>query len=121
MAGSGRKVQVTMRVDEDVLEAFKNEGEGWQTRMNDALRQWRQESTLTDMLCTYRRPSCAAFFASAALQEERRRGCLMFKAARSSKNKTYQTNVVDVLINLNFAPLARSCPHPAPAGYIGLF
>jgi len=42
-AGSGRKVQVTMRVDEDVLEAFKNEGEGWQTRMNDALRQWRQE------------------------------------------------------------------------------
>jgi len=32
-----------MRVDEDVLEAFKNEGEGWQTRMNDALRQWRQE------------------------------------------------------------------------------
>ncbi|WP_202801639.1 BrnA antitoxin family protein [Herbaspirillum sp. CF444] len=32
-----------MRVDEDVLEAFKNEGEGWQTRMNDALRQWGQE------------------------------------------------------------------------------
>lgn len=42
-AGSGKKVQVTMRLDEDIIAAFKKDGDGWQTRMNDALRQWRQE------------------------------------------------------------------------------
>ncbi|MDB5992494.1 MAG: hypothetical protein JWQ10_3897 [Herbaspirillum sp.] len=42
-AGSGTKVQVTMRFDEEVLNAFKSEGDGWQTRMNRALRQWLQE------------------------------------------------------------------------------
>ncbi|MDR3016462.1 MAG: BrnA antitoxin family protein [Delftia acidovorans] len=31
------KVQVTIRVDSAVLEAFKAEGAGWQTRMNEAL------------------------------------------------------------------------------------
>ena len=41
-AGSGTKVQVTMRFDEDVLEAFKTGGDGWQTRMNGALREWLQ-------------------------------------------------------------------------------
>jgi len=41
-AGSGTKVQVTMRIDEDVLEAFKTDGDGWQTRMNGALREWLQ-------------------------------------------------------------------------------
>ncbi|AYR26584.1 BrnA antitoxin family protein [Herbaspirillum rubrisubalbicans] len=39
-AGSGTKVQVTMRFDIDVLEAFKSEGAGWQSRMNGALREW---------------------------------------------------------------------------------
>lgn len=39
-AGSGSKVQVTMRFDIDVLEAFKSEGAGWQSRMNGALREW---------------------------------------------------------------------------------
>jgi uncharacterized protein (DUF4415 family) len=42
-AESGTKVQVTMRFDEEVLDAFKSEGDGWQTRMNRALRQWLQE------------------------------------------------------------------------------
>jgi len=42
-AGSGKKVQVTVRFDEDLIAAFKEEGNGWQTRMNDALRQWRRE------------------------------------------------------------------------------
>ncbi|GEM_PF-5792399 len=42
-AGSGKKIQVTMRLDEDIIAAFKEDGDGWQTRMNDALRQWRQE------------------------------------------------------------------------------
>ncbi|NUT63514.1 BrnA antitoxin family protein [Herbaspirillum sp. C9C3] len=39
-AGSGTKVQVTMRFDIDVLEAFKSQGAGWQSRMNGALREW---------------------------------------------------------------------------------
>ena len=39
-AGSGRKVPVTMRLDADVVAAFRAEGSGWQTRMNDALREW---------------------------------------------------------------------------------
>ncbi|MCY4007429.1 MAG: BrnA antitoxin family protein [Rhodobacteraceae bacterium] len=33
------KVSTTIRLDPDVLEAFKSEGPGWQGRMNDALRK----------------------------------------------------------------------------------
>jgi uncharacterized protein (DUF4415 family) len=33
------KVTLTMRVDADVLEHFKAQGRGWQTRINDALKQ----------------------------------------------------------------------------------
>lgn len=32
------KVAVSMRLDRDVIEAFKKGGPGWQTRMNEALR-----------------------------------------------------------------------------------
>ena len=32
------KVSKTLRIDADVLEAFKRTGRGWQTRMNAALR-----------------------------------------------------------------------------------
>jgi len=39
-AGSGSKVQVTMRFDKEVVDAFKSNGEGWQTRMNSILRDW---------------------------------------------------------------------------------
>jgi uncharacterized protein (DUF4415 family) len=38
--GSGTKEQVAIRFDRDVLLAFRNAGPGWQTRMNDALRDW---------------------------------------------------------------------------------
>lgn len=38
--GSGTKVQMTVRFDVDVIRAFKQGGDGWQTRMNDALRDW---------------------------------------------------------------------------------
>ncbi|GAA5235835.1 BrnA antitoxin family protein [Verticiella sediminum] len=31
------KVAVTIRYDQEVIDAFKAGGEGWQTRMNDAL------------------------------------------------------------------------------------
>lgn len=34
------KVSTTIRFDADVLEAFKKDGPGWQTRMNEALRDW---------------------------------------------------------------------------------
>ncbi|KQS01542.1 hypothetical protein ASG11_17995 [Sphingomonas sp. Leaf357] len=32
------KVQVTLRIDSDVIAAFKSGGPGWQSRMNAALR-----------------------------------------------------------------------------------
>ena len=32
------KLQVTLRLDRDVLERFKAGGKGWQSRINDALR-----------------------------------------------------------------------------------
>lgn len=35
-----RKVQTAVRYDADIIEAFKAGGPGWQTRMNDALRDW---------------------------------------------------------------------------------
>ena len=39
-AGSGMKVATNIRLDRDLVEAFKGTGDGWQTRMNDALREW---------------------------------------------------------------------------------
>lgn len=38
--GSGTKTQVTLRLDAEVLEKFKASGDGWQTRINDALKSW---------------------------------------------------------------------------------
>lgn len=37
------KVQITIRLDADVLDLFRSTGDGWQTRMNDALREWAGE------------------------------------------------------------------------------
>lgn len=37
--GSGSKTQVTLRLDTAALEAFKATGTGWQTRINDLLRE----------------------------------------------------------------------------------
>lgn len=34
------KISTTIRFDADILAAFKAKGDGWQTRMNDALRDW---------------------------------------------------------------------------------
>ena len=33
------KEQVTLRIDQDVLEYFQESGPGWQDRINDALRK----------------------------------------------------------------------------------
>lgn len=41
-AGSS-KVSTTIRFDADVIEAFKRGGPGWQTRINEALREWIAE------------------------------------------------------------------------------
>lgn len=34
------KTPIKLRLDPDIIEAFKACGRGWQTRMNDALRDW---------------------------------------------------------------------------------
>lgn len=36
------KEAVTVRYDADILERFRASGDGWQTRMNNALRDWLQ-------------------------------------------------------------------------------
>ncbi|MDI1270642.1 MAG: BrnA antitoxin family protein [Polaromonas sp.] len=38
--GSGSKTQVTLRLDVEVVEKFRATGDGWQTRINDALKSW---------------------------------------------------------------------------------
>lgn len=40
------KASQTVRFDLDVLAAFKSTGKGWQTRMNNALREWLKEHPL---------------------------------------------------------------------------
>jgi uncharacterized protein (DUF4415 family) len=35
-----KKAPVTLRLDVDVLAALKATGRGWQTRVNDAMRDW---------------------------------------------------------------------------------
>jgi uncharacterized protein (DUF4415 family) len=34
-----RKVSLTLRIDPDVLQAYRQEGRGWQTRINQVLRE----------------------------------------------------------------------------------
>lgn len=36
------KIALTVRYDADIIDAFKAAGDGWQTRMNGALREWLQ-------------------------------------------------------------------------------
>jgi len=33
-------VSTTIRLDADIVAAFREQGEGWQTRLNAALRDW---------------------------------------------------------------------------------
>ncbi len=44
-AGSS-KISTTIRFDKDVLSAFKQTGTGWQTRINNALKDWLKSNTL---------------------------------------------------------------------------
>src|SRR5437588_1820669 len=41
--GSGKKEQVTLRLDRDILERFRAGGPGWQTRLNETLRSAARE------------------------------------------------------------------------------
>ncbi|TXH83765.1 BrnA antitoxin family protein [Thauera aminoaromatica] len=45
-SGTGSKEQVAIRIDRDVLAAFRAGGAGWQTRMNDALREWLKDHSV---------------------------------------------------------------------------
>jgi uncharacterized protein (DUF4415 family) len=42
------KLSTTIRLDADVMAAFRAEGEGWQTRINSALREWLARNTDSD-------------------------------------------------------------------------
>ncbi len=39
-AGSATQEQVAIRIDSEVLAAFRSFGPGWQTRINDVLKDW---------------------------------------------------------------------------------
>ncbi len=43
--GQGRKSATSLRIDKDVLAAYRATGRGWQTRMNDALRAGIESKT----------------------------------------------------------------------------
>ncbi len=45
LAPAAPKVPITLRVDPDVLEWFKVEGDGYQTRMNAVLRAYRDAAS----------------------------------------------------------------------------
>ena len=42
--GARTKVSTTIRLDSDVLMAFRQQGEGWQTRINAVLREYLAKS-----------------------------------------------------------------------------
>jgi uncharacterized protein (DUF4415 family) len=42
------KVKLTMRYDADIVDEFRATGDGWQTRMNEALRTFLQEHPLDE-------------------------------------------------------------------------
>ena len=42
------KVPTNVRLDPDVLQAFKSTGPGWQTQMNRALREWAEAQGLLE-------------------------------------------------------------------------
>lgn len=43
------KEAVKVRYDHDVLKAFRDSGTGWQTRMNQALRQFLREHDVSEL------------------------------------------------------------------------
>lgn len=47
-SGSGKKEQVAIRLDHEVLAAFRAAGPGWQTRINAALHDWLKHHSPTE-------------------------------------------------------------------------
>jgi len=45
LAPEQRKEQIALRIDKDVLEWYRAEGNGWQTRMNAVLKAFRDAMT----------------------------------------------------------------------------
>ena len=45
LEGGGRKRPVTIRLDADIVDYFKAQGRGWQTRINAALRAYVESRT----------------------------------------------------------------------------
>jgi uncharacterized protein (DUF4415 family) len=43
------KEAISLRVDPEVLEWFRAQGSGWQTRMNDVLRAYKEEASRTPL------------------------------------------------------------------------
>ena len=43
--GSGTKEQIAIRFDSEILDSFRSAGPGWQTRMNEALRDWLKSNS----------------------------------------------------------------------------
>jgi uncharacterized protein (DUF4415 family) len=43
---STTKKPITVRYDADVIAAFRATGKGWQTRMNQALKEWLKTHSL---------------------------------------------------------------------------
>ena len=39
-----KKVSTTIRLSQDVIDHFKADGRGWQTRIDEALREWIQNT-----------------------------------------------------------------------------
>lgn len=46
---ANKKIPVKVRYDQDVIEAFRESGKGWQTRMNEALRQFLAEHDVNEL------------------------------------------------------------------------
>ncbi|MCI0510299.1 uncharacterized protein (DUF4415 family) [Chromohalobacter marismortui] len=44
-----KKMPVKVRYDQDVIDAFRESGPGWQTRMNKALRQFLAEHDINEL------------------------------------------------------------------------
>lgn len=40
------KEHVNIRLDADIVQAFKRKGPGWQTRLNSALREWMRSHSM---------------------------------------------------------------------------
>jgi uncharacterized protein (DUF4415 family) len=52
MVYPGNKVSVTLRIDGHIIDFFRREGKGWQTRMNDALADYVSHRTDADARTT---------------------------------------------------------------------